>query len=78
MILVLGMQLERATWPSGRRGRRGRRGLARRSRRSPAFGLAHLVGLQGPALQAGVLQASMPTAVITTILALEFERCRTS
>jgi len=38
-----------------------------------AIGLAHLVGLQGPALQAGVLQASMPTAVITTILALEFD-----
>ena len=38
-----------------------------------AFGAAHLVGLRGPALQAGVLQASMPTAVITTILALEFD-----
>ena len=38
-----------------------------------AFGVAHLLGLQGPALQAGVLQASMPTAVITTILAVDFE-----
>ena len=37
-----------------------------------AFGVAHLLGLRGPAFQAGVLQASMPTAVITTILALEF------
>jgi predicted permease len=36
-------------------------------------GLAHLVGLRGAAFQAGVLQASMPTAVITTILALEFD-----
>ena len=38
-----------------------------------AFGWRTLVGLQGAALQAGVLQSSMPTAVITTILALEFD-----
>jgi hypothetical protein len=38
-----------------------------------AIGWAHLVGLRGPALQAGVLQSSMPTAVMTTILALEFD-----
>jgi len=38
-----------------------------------AFGVAHLLGLKGAAFQAGVLQASMPTAVITTILALEFD-----
>jgi predicted permease len=37
-----------------------------------AFGIAHLLGLRGAALQAGVLQASMPAAVVTTILALEF------
>jgi malate permease and related proteins len=72
MVLVLGMQLERATWPE-------RPGLvavvaALSLVATPlaAFGIAHLVGLQGPAFQAGVLQASMPTAVITTILALEF------
>ena len=38
-----------------------------------AIGWAHVVGLQGPAFQAGVLQSSMPTAVMTTILALEFD-----
>ena len=38
-----------------------------------AFGVAHLLGLKGAAFQAGVLQASMPTAVVTTILALEFD-----
>ena len=38
-----------------------------------ALGIAHLIGLQGAALQAGVLQTSMPTAVITTILAVEFD-----
>ena len=37
------------------------------------MGIAHLVGLRGAAFQAGVLQTSMPTAVITTILAVEFD-----
>jgi len=73
MILVLGMQLERATMPD-------RPGAVATAvvvslilTPLAALGLAHLVGLQGAALQAGVLQASMPTAVITTILALEFD-----
>jgi malate permease and related proteins len=41
----------------------------------PAVGLlmAGVVGLSGPARQAGVLEASMPTAVITTILAVEYD-----
>ena len=73
MILVLGMQLERATMPD-------RPGAVATAvvvslilTPLAALGLAHLVCLQGAALQAGVLQASMPTAVITTILALEFD-----
>lgn len=35
--------------------------------------LATLLGLTGPARQAAVLEASMPTAVITTILALQYD-----
>ena len=31
------------------------------------------MGISGPARQAGVLLASMPSAVITTILAMEFD-----
>lgn len=38
-----------------------------------AFGLAHLFGMTGPAHQAVVLEAAMPVAVMTTILATEFE-----
>jgi hypothetical protein len=34
--------------------------------------LAHVLGLDGAALQGGVLQAAMPTAVVTTILAVEY------
>jgi len=72
MILVLGMQLERATRPD-------RPGVVAAAvlislvlTPLAAMGLARVAGLQGAAYQAGVLQASMPTAVITTILALEF------
>jgi hypothetical protein len=72
MILVLGMQLERTRWPE----RPGVVAVAVAISliATPLAGLAlaRLVGLEGPALQAGVLQASMPTAVITTILTLEF------
>jgi len=73
MILVLGMQLERASWPE-------RPGVVAAAvlvslvlTPVMALGIAHLVGLQGDALRAGVLQTSMPTAVITTILAVEFD-----
>ncbi len=35
--------------------------------------MAALVGLSGPARQAAILEAAMPTAVITTILAVEYD-----
>ena len=38
-----------------------------------AFALATSMGLTGPAFQAAVLQASMPAAVVTTVLALQFD-----
>jgi predicted permease len=38
-----------------------------------AFVIATAMGFTGPAFQAGVLQASMPAAVVTTIIALQFE-----
>jgi malate permease and related proteins len=73
MILVLGMQLERAARPE-------RPGVVAAAvvvslvlTPLVALGVAHVVGLRGAALQAGVLQTSMPTAVITTILAVEFD-----
>ncbi len=73
MILVLGMQLERASRPE-------RPGVVAAAvvvslvlTPLVALGIAHLVGLRGAAFQAGVLQTSMPTAVLTTILAVEFD-----
>jgi len=73
MILVLGMQLERAVKPASLR----LVGLAVGLRLvvSALLGLllAQFIGLSGTARQAGVLQSAMPVAVVTTILAVEFE-----
>ncbi|MFZ0534179.1 MAG: AEC family transporter [Anaerolineales bacterium] len=38
-----------------------------------AFGLTKLFGMSGPSYQAVVLEAAMPVAVLTTILATEFD-----
>jgi predicted permease len=38
-----------------------------------AFGLSKLFGMSGPSYQAVVLEAAMPVAVLTTILATEFD-----
>jgi len=73
MILVLGMQLERAVWPT-------RPGIvflavAISLVATPvvALLLASTLNISGPAKQAAVILSSMPVAVITTILAVEFE-----
>src|SRR5580658_3406418 len=73
MILVLGMQLERAVWPA-------RPGLVMLAvgislvvAPLVALGLTSVFGISGPARQAAVILSSMPVAVVTTILALEFD-----
>jgi predicted permease len=73
MILVLGMQLERAAMPKRPAVVAAAVVISLVLTPLAALGIGRLVGLQGAAFQAGVLQASMPTAVITTILALEFD-----
>ena len=73
MLLVLGMQFEKGAWPE-------RPGLVAAAAVlalvvSPLLGflLARLLGLQGIARQAVIVESAMPSAVITTILALEFD-----
>ncbi len=73
MILVLGMQLERGAWPE-------RPGLVALAviltlvvTPLLAFAGSHLLGLTAVARQAAMLQSGMPSAVLTTILALEFD-----
>jgi predicted permease len=73
MMLVLGMQLERATLPERPKVVLVAVGLSLMVAPVVALGLAWMLGLTGPARQAGVVLASMPVAVVTTILALEFD-----
>jgi predicted permease len=73
MILVLGMQLERASRPERPVVVAAAVIVSLVLTPLVALGIAHLVGLEGAAFRAGVLQTSMPTAVITTILAVEFD-----
>jgi malate permease and related proteins len=73
MLLVLGMQLERAVKPE--RPRLVWLAVGLRLGASTVLGLflANALGLTGAARQAGILQTAMPVAVVTTILAVEYE-----
>ncbi len=73
MIVVLGMQLERATIPDRPWLVAVAVGLSLLVAPIVALGLTSLLGLSGVDRQAGVILASMPVAVVTTILAVEFE-----
>jgi predicted permease len=73
MVLVLGMQLERATIPERPGVVAAAVALSLLVAPIVALGLAWALGVVGPARQASVVLASMPAAVVTTILALEFE-----
>lgn len=72
LLLILGMQLRRRK-PLGSFGPLGTATALRLVASIPiAFAAAHLLGLTDLPLRVGVVQAAMPTAVNTTILALEF------
>ncbi len=73
MILVLGMQLERVVRPE--RVSVVATAVALSLLVTPALGwlFATLLEMEGAAFQAAVIQASMPAAVVTTILALQYE-----
>jgi malate permease and related proteins len=73
MLLVLGMQLERATKPDRPRLVALAVGLRLIVSTFLGFVLADIVGLNGVARQAGIIQTAMPVAVVTTILAVEFQ-----
>ncbi len=73
MILVLGMQLERAARPERVTVVATAVTLSILVTPLLGFGFARLLGLEGAAFQAAVIQASMPAAVVTTILALQYE-----
>lgn len=73
MLLLLGMQLAQAS--VGQYWKAASAGAALRLVVAPflAVGLTGLLNLSGPARQAGILEASMPAAVISTLIANEYE-----
>lgn len=73
MLLVLGMQLERGHRPGRVAPLVAASAIVLVA--SPILGaaLAALVGFDGVARQAAVAQSAMPAAVVTTIIALEYE-----
>jgi predicted permease len=73
MMLVLGMQLERATVPDRPKVVLVAVALSLIVAPLVALGLVWVLGVTGTGRQAGVVLASMPVAVVTTILALEFD-----
>jgi predicted permease len=73
MLILLGVQLQRARWTGHRRALTTATGLRLLAAPVIAIGLSALFGLQGPTRQASILEASMPTAVMCTILATEFD-----
>ena len=73
MILVLGMQLERASVPRRPGLVFAAVGLSLVAAPIAALALTSWLGVDGPARQAVVVLSSMPVAVATTILALEFD-----
>jgi len=73
MLLVLGMQLERATLPKHPVAVAAAVILSLVLAPIIAFGLTAALGLAGAARKAAIIEASMPAAVITTVIALEFD-----
>jgi malate permease and related proteins len=73
MLLLLGVQLADAS--IGEYWKTATVGTVLRLLIAPfiALGVAGLLRLSGPARQAGILEASMPAAVIVTLIANEYE-----
>jgi predicted permease len=73
MMLVLGMQLQRASRIEQPAAVATAVALSLLVSPLVAFPIAAALGLDGPAFEAGIVQAAMPAAIVTTILALEFD-----
>ena len=79
MLVILGFQIAEArVWPRDRMMLIGASAFLQLVI-TPliALLLAHWMGLTGATRQAGVLQASMPAAVVTTVLAVQYDLDRT-
>ncbi len=73
MLVLLGMQLVNIHWNGHVRPLIVTSSMRLLIAPALAFGLTRLFGMTGPASQAVILEAGMPVAVLTTILATEFD-----
>lgn len=73
MILVLGMQLKRATFPKRPAAVLAAVGLTLLVAPVVGFTLTALLGMTGLARDVAIVVSAMPAAVVTTVLALEFD-----
>jgi predicted permease len=73
MLLVLGLQLQNNHRTHNARALVLANGMRLLGGMGVGFLMAGVFGLQGMAYNAGVLESSMPTAVLSTILATEFD-----
>jgi predicted permease len=73
MLVLLGMQLSALRWDGQIRPLLLANSLRLLIAPLAALGLALVIGLTGVARQVGVLEASMPSAVLTIVLATEYE-----
>ena len=73
MILVLGMQLKRATFPRRPAAVLAAVGLTLLVAPVVGFTLTALLGMTGLARDVAIVVSAMPAAVVTTVLALEFD-----
>jgi predicted permease len=73
MLLILGIQLQRATRPDQPAMAALACALSLIAAPLIALGLTAILGISGPARQAGVTLSAMPSAVATMIFALEFD-----
>ena len=73
MLILLGLELERAQWHKNTKAITF--SVVMRLVIGPiiGFGVSILFGLKGPSRQAGITDSALPTAVITTILATEYD-----
>jgi predicted permease len=73
MLVLLGLQLERSKWTKLSRPLILANAIRLIISPLVAFGFSGLFGLSGATRQAGILEASMPSAVMTTVLATEYD-----
>ena len=72
MLILLGLELQRAEWTKNIRALGISVVLRLLVGPFVGMGLSSLFGLNAPARQAGVTEAAMPSAVLTTVLASEY------